>query len=63
MPGAARAVGNALHRNPRPGIVPCHRVVRSDGTIGGFSGGVRRKRAMLKAEGLDLARMKNEPMA
>lgn len=50
-PRAVRAVGNALNKNPYPGIVPCHRVIRSDGSIGGFAKGPARKRKMLKAEG------------
>jgi len=50
--GAARAVGGALARNPLPLIVPCHRVVRSDGKIGGFSaaGGTTLKKKMLELE-------------
>ncbi|MDP8235924.1 MAG: MGMT family protein [Candidatus Erginobacter occultus] len=50
--GAARAVGNALAANPFPLIVPCHRVVRSDGTIGGFTGGEGIKRRLLELEGV-----------
>ena len=73
-PRGARAVGNALHRNPclrRDAIctlcgvphrrrrgrqafapkVPCHRVVRADGSLGGYSGGLSKKRALLRAEG------------
>ena len=50
-PKAARAVGNALNKNPYTGKVPCHRVIRSDGSIGGFAKGIRRKREMLIAEG------------
>ncbi|MDH5478792.1 MAG: methylated-DNA--[protein]-cysteine S-methyltransferase [Nitrospinota bacterium] len=52
-PGAARAVGSAMAKNPAPLIIPCHRVVRTDGAMGGFSapGGVEMKRAMLKLEG------------
>ena len=50
-PRAARAIGNALHRNPFAPRVPCHRVVRSDGTLGGYSNGIIRKRALLQAEG------------
>ncbi len=50
-PGAARAVGQALARNPVPIFVPCHRVVRADGGLGGFSGGPGWKRALLRAEG------------
>lgn len=51
---ALRAVGQALKKNPYLGIVPCHRVIKEDGSIGGFSKGTARKRRMLKAEGLDL---------
>ena len=49
-PGAARAVGNALHRNPFAPTVPCHRVVRADGTVGGFAWGQEKKRRLLEAE-------------
>lgn len=53
-PGAVRAVGTALGHNPVPLVVPCHRVVRTDGTIGNYSlGGPHNKRAILAAEGLD----------
>ena len=53
-PKAVRAVGTALGHNPVPLIVPCHRVVRSDGTIGQYSlGGPANKRTILRAEGLD----------
>ena len=53
-PKAVRAVGTALGHNPVPLIVPCHRVVRTDGTIGQYSlGGPRNKRTILAAEGLD----------
>jgi methylated-DNA-[protein]-cysteine S-methyltransferase len=51
-PGAARAVGQALGKNPFPIIVPCHRVVASDGGLGGFSGGLDMKRRLLKLEGI-----------
>ena len=50
-PRGARAVGNALRRNPFAPKVPCHRVVRADGSLGGYSGGVSKKRALLRAEG------------
>ncbi len=54
-PKAVRAVGTALGHNPVPLIVPCHRVVRSDGSIGQYSlGGPENKRTILAAEGLDL---------
>jgi len=49
-PRAARAVGQALSRNPLPVIVPCHRVVASDGKLGGFSGGAEMKRHLLWLE-------------
>ena len=50
-PGAARAVGNIMHHNPDTAKVPCHRVVRSDGTPGGYARGTRRKIALLRREG------------
>jgi O-6-methylguanine DNA methyltransferase len=50
-PHAVRAVGNALNRNPFAPAVPCHRVVRSDGTIGGFASGPRAKKLLLRKEG------------
>ncbi|HEV8340433.1 MAG TPA: type II toxin-antitoxin system prevent-host-death family antitoxin [bacterium] len=52
-PAAARAVGTACARNPLPLLIPCHRVVRSDGKLGGYSmrGGVALKRQLLEAEG------------
>ncbi len=49
-PGAVRAVGQALGRNPLPIIVPCHRVVAGDGRLGGFRGGVEVKRHLLWLE-------------
>lgn len=53
-PKAVRAVGGALARNPLPLIIPCHRVIRSDGRLGGYSapGGTRLKRKMLEFEWL-----------
>lgn len=55
-PGGARAIGNALGRNPVPLIIPCHRVVRSDGNLGGFSspGGILFKKRMLLNEGIKI---------
>lgn len=49
-PSLARAVGNALNRNPHTPQVPCHRVIRSDGSLGGFAKGTQVKRRLLKAE-------------
>ncbi len=53
---AVRAVGNALARNPFPIVVPCHRAVRSDGSIGGFQGGADMKRRLLEMEGVSFDR-------
>ena len=52
VPGGARAVGNAMAGNPFPLVIPCHRVVRSDGSLGGFGGGLSMKRALLAMEGV-----------
>lgn len=49
-PGAVRAVGTACSTNPLPIVVPCHRVVRSDGSLGGYIGGFAAKRALLDLE-------------
>jgi len=49
-PESVRAVGNALHRNPFPLVVPCHRVVREGGDLGGFACGVEMKRRLLALE-------------
>jgi methylated-DNA-[protein]-cysteine S-methyltransferase len=48
--GAARAVGRALGQNPLPVIIPCHRVVAKDGSLGGYSGGVGIKKELLRLE-------------
>ena len=55
-PKAVRAVANACAKNPYAPKVPCHRVIRSDGALGGFSapGGVKTKKKMLKGEGFSL---------
>lgn len=53
-PRAARAVGAACGANPVPLIVPCHRVIAGDGSLGGFSGGLPRKRKLLALEGVRL---------
>ena len=47
---AVRAVGNAVGKNPVPPIIPCHRVIRSDGKLGGFSSGIALKKCLLKLE-------------
>ena len=51
-PRAARAVGNAVHKNPYAPQVPCHRVVKQNGELGGFASGPRKKIALLKKEGV-----------
>jgi methylated-DNA-[protein]-cysteine S-methyltransferase len=48
--GAVRAVGRALGKNPLPVIIPCHRVVEKSGRLGGYSGGVERKKELLRLE-------------
>ncbi|MFH1830208.1 MAG: methylated-DNA--[protein]-cysteine S-methyltransferase [Pseudomonadota bacterium] len=50
---AVRAAANACGANPVPIIIPCHRVIASDGSIGGFSGGIDLKRRLLKLEGVE----------
>lgn len=50
-PPAARAVGQALGRNPLPIIIPCHRVIASDGGLGGYRDGLELKRELLRLEG------------
>ncbi|WBB60031.1 methylated-DNA--[protein]-cysteine S-methyltransferase [Streptomyces sp. WMMC500] len=51
-PGAAQAVGRAMASNPLPIVVPCHRVIESDGGLGGFGGGLDTKRSLLALEGV-----------
>jgi methylated-DNA-[protein]-cysteine S-methyltransferase len=51
-PRAVRAAGNALGANPIPVVVPCHRVLRSGGALGGYTGGVERKEFLLRLEGV-----------
>ena len=55
-PRAIRAVANAVASNPFPIIIPCHRVIRSDGSLGGYSGkgGIKTKKYLLKKEGIIL---------
>ncbi|MFF0447820.1 methylated-DNA--[protein]-cysteine S-methyltransferase [Streptomyces sp. NPDC004609] len=52
QPGAAQAVGAAMGSNPLPVVVPCHRVVETDGGLGGFGGGLETKRRLLALEGV-----------
>ena len=55
-PDSQRAVGNTMASNPVPIFVPCHRVIRSDGTIGNYGGGVDNKIKLLRAEGFEVGR-------
>ena len=55
-PRAYRAVGNALNKNPHAPAVPCHRVVASDGRLGGYAGGPKQKTVILKREGVPVVR-------
>lgn len=51
---AYRAVGNALNKNKKPILIPCHRVVKSNGEIGGYSRGVKEKIRLLREEGVEI---------
>ncbi len=53
-PGASRAVGQANHQNPVAPMIPCHRVITSTGTLGGYGGGMDLKRSLLAHEGVQL---------
>ncbi|OGD86700.1 hypothetical protein A2Z23_03115 [Candidatus Curtissbacteria bacterium RBG_16_39_7] len=55
---ASRAVGQALKRNPTPIIVPCHRVISSDGNLGGYLGGPDKKMRLLISEGVEIQNSK-----
>jgi methylated-DNA-[protein]-cysteine S-methyltransferase len=59
---AVRAVGAANGRNPLPLVVPCHRVIGSDGSLTGFAGGLDRKRQLLKLEGIRLPLQQQETL-
>lgn len=59
-PSAVRAVANAVARNPIHYLIPCHRVIRKSGELGGYAGGIERKRAIL---GVELGRWAQEPAA
>ncbi|NQU95945.1 MAG: MGMT family protein [Candidatus Omnitrophica bacterium] len=53
-PCSYRAVGQALNKNPYMGTIPCHRVIKTDGSLGGFSKGKKTKMRLLKRESLDV---------
>jgi methylated-DNA-[protein]-cysteine S-methyltransferase len=54
LKSGARAVGNALNKSPGMPLVPCHRVVKSNGEVGGFAQGTKKKIEMLKKEGIEI---------
>ena len=56
-PRASRVVGYALHVNPEPGIIPCHRVVGSNGSLTGYAGGIDKKIALLELEHADMSQL------
>ena len=55
---SSRAVGNALNKNPDPLKVPCHRVIRSDGQVGGYASGSKKKIEILRKEGVKIEKGK-----
>ena len=57
-----RAVGNAMNKNPNAPKVPCHRVVRSDGSLGGYAFGLPKKVSLLKSEGITFEGKKVQDM-
>ena len=59
-PGAQRAVGHANGQNPIAIVIPCHRVVAKDGGLGGYGGGLRRKRWLLEVEGRGMGQVEPE---
>jgi len=61
-PASARAVGNALNANPDTKRTPCHRVVRSDGAVGGYASGTERKVKKLRREGVKIEKGKVDLM-
>jgi methylated-DNA-[protein]-cysteine S-methyltransferase len=54
-PGAARAIGTVMNRNPIPIVLPCHRVIGANGSLTGYGGGLDRKLQLLQLEGAILA--------
>ena len=57
-PKSARAVGNALNKNPFAPDIPCHRVIKGNGEVGGFASGPRKKIMLLRKEGISISRGK-----
>ena len=61
FPRAARAVGNVMNRNPIAIVLPCHRVIAGDGTLGGYGGNPLRKRKLLALEGVSVDEIRSRP--
>src|ERR687892_1908577 len=61
-PKAARLIGRILHENPNPVVIPCHRVVHSNGKIGGYAHGSEKKRRLLEEEGIKFCGASNTHM-
>jgi methylated-DNA-[protein]-cysteine S-methyltransferase len=57
-PKAVRAVGNACNKNPFSPRIPCHRIVKSNGEVGGFALGTKKKKELLKKEGIEIKKGK-----
>ncbi|MCJ7816703.1 MAG: MGMT family protein [Candidatus Aenigmarchaeota archaeon] len=57
-PESSRAVGNALNRNTKPDIIPCYRVIRSDGSVGGYASGTKEKTRRLEKDGIEIRKGK-----
>ncbi|MEM2760100.1 MAG: MGMT family protein [Nitrososphaerales archaeon] len=57
-PRASRAIGQILNKNPKPVVIPCHRVVKSNGDVGGYAYGSRKKVELLENEGVKISRGK-----
>ena len=57
-PNASRVIGQILNKNPNPVIVPCHRVVKSNGDLGGYAYGSRKKSKLLAEEGVEISKGK-----
>ena len=53
-PGASRAVGTVMSKNPLPIVIPCHRVISASGNIGGYTGGLHKKRLLMAIEGINV---------
>ncbi len=60
-PKAVRAVGQALNKNPFAPLIPCHRVIRENGALGGYAGGAKRKKELLQLEKEIVQKLRQRP--